>query len=165
LFTPTDEKAYVMRILPRGAALVLATTVGVGILPATPAAADPATDLMQAVISARGSARCAPLQQDPLIEHAAEIVNRSTFDYLNHTAQNVPLDDPHPTALVKDLGIAGTKSYSLQGAGQDEGNAVRGLLLQGYNVIPDCSYTGIGASRLYEPDSGFYLVVVVLVGS
>jgi hypothetical protein len=143
-------------------ALGLVMAVGVSTALAGPVAADPAPDLAQAVSSAR--ANCGPLAYDPRVEHAAEIVNRSTYDFLQHTAQNVPADDPHPTAIVKDLGIEGTKSYALQGAGQDEANAVRGLLLQGFNVIPDCGYTSIGASRLYEADSGYYLVVVILVG-
>jgi hypothetical protein len=138
--------------------------IGLGGFLAVPAAADPAPDLAQAVNSARGSAQCGSLRYDPRVEHAAEIINRSTYDYLNHTAQNVPADNPHPTAIVKDLGIEGTKSYALQGASQNEGDAIKGLLLQGYQVIPDCAYTDIGVSLLYEETSGFYLVVAVLVG-
>ena len=43
--------------------------------------------------------------------------------------------------------------------------AVKGVLLQGYNAIPDCSYTSFGASQLYEEQSGLVLVAVLLVGS
>ena len=91
-----------------GGALVLLTTVGASGLIPTLAAAEPASDVEQAVDSARGSAQCGPLRYDPRAEHAADIINRSTYVYLNHTAQNVPADDPHPTAIVKDLGIEGS---------------------------------------------------------
>jgi hypothetical protein len=148
----------------RRASLVLIAATGASGVLTVPAAADPAPDVAQAVASVRGAAPCGPLRYDPRVEHAAEIINRSTYDYLQHTAQNVPADDPHPTAIVKDLGIEGTKSYSLQGASQNLGDAIKGALLEGYNVIPDCGYTEFGTSLLQEPDTGYFLVVVVLVG-
>jgi hypothetical protein len=151
-----------MNVASRRTVMGLTMTVGVATALAVPAGADPAPDLARAVSAAHGN--CGPLAYDPRVERAADIVNRSTYDFLQHTAQNVPADDPHPTAIVKDLGIEGTKSYALQGAGQDEADAVRGLLLQGFNAIPDCGYTSVGTSRLYEPGSGYYLVVVVMVG-
>jgi hypothetical protein len=148
----------------RRAALVLMMTAAAAGLLCAPAAADPAPDFAQAVTSVRGAAQCGPLRYDPRVEHAAEIINRSTYDYLNHTAQNVPADDPHPTAIVKDLGIEGSKASSLQGASQNQGDAIKGALLEGYNVIPDCAYTDFGVSLLHETNTGYYLVVAVLVG-
>lgn len=127
------------------------------------AAADPAAGLADAVNSVRGSA-CGPLRYDPVVEQAAEIVNRSIYDYLNHTAENVPLDDPHPMALISDLGISATKAIALKGAGQQEADAIHGLLIQGYKDIPDCAYTAFGVSVLREPESGYTLTVAMLVG-
>ena len=143
----------------------LVPIVGVGALLASPTAADPAPEVAQAVVAARGSAPCGPLRYNPTVEHAAEIVNRSTYTYLNHTAENVPADDPHPTAIVKDLGMNASKVSSLQGAARDEADAIKGVLLEGRAAIPDCAYTDFGASVLHEEQSDFTLAVVVLVGT
>jgi hypothetical protein len=137
----------------------------VGVLIAPSAAAGAAPEVEQAVTSARGAAACGPLQYNPTVERAADIVNSSTLTYLNHNSENVPADDPHPTAIVKDLGINTDKVVSLQGAGHVEADAVKGLLLQGYKAIPDCSYTDFGVSLLHEEQSNLTLVAVVLVGS
>lgn len=136
-----------------------------GVLLAAPAAADPAPEVEQAVVAARSTASCGPLNYNPTVEHAADIVNRSTYTYLNHTAQNVPADDPHPTAIVKDLGITARNVLSLQGAGHTEVDAIKGVLLEGRNAIPDCSYTDFGVSLLHEEQSDYVLAVVVLVGT
>jgi len=149
-----------------GSAIVaLAPAIGVGTLLAPHAAGDPAPAVEQAVMAARGAASCGPLNYNPTVEHAADIVNRSTYTFLDHTAQNVPADDPHPTAIVKDLGIKTSKVSSLQGAAHTEGDAIKGVLLEGRNVIPDCSYTDFGVSLLYQPRLDFSLAVVVLVGT
>ncbi|MGJ6122371.1 hypothetical protein QN239_07325 [Mycolicibacterium sp. Y3] len=129
------------------------------------AATDPAPELVQAVLAERDGAACGPLNHNPTVEHAADIVNRSTFTYLDHSAQNVPADGPHPTAILKDLGIDTGKAISLQGAAHDEADAIKVLLLEGRDVIPDCSYTDFGVSHQYEPGSGYHLVVAVLVGT
>ncbi|CPS04365.1 Uncharacterised protein [Mycobacteroides abscessus subsp. massiliense] len=137
----------------------------VSVLFAPEAVADRAPVVEQAVSSARSAAPCGPLQYNPTVERAADIVNRSTYAFLNHTAENVPADEPHPTAIAKDLGIAGSKITSLQGAGHNEADALKGMLLEGRNDIPDCSYTEFGSSLLYEEQSGFTLIVVVLAGA
>jgi hypothetical protein len=143
----------------------LAPVLGLGALLAPPAAADPAPAVQQAVVDARGAASCGPLNYNPTVEHAADIVNRSTYTFLDHSAENVPADDPHPTAIVKDLGIKANKVSSFQGAAHNEADAVKGALLEGRNAIPDCSYTDFGVSLLFEPQSDFTLAVVVLVGT
>ncbi|TDZ44033.1 hypothetical protein CCUG63695_04025 [Mycobacteroides franklinii] len=137
----------------------------VSVLFAPPAVADRALVVEQAVSSARSAAQCGPLRYNPTVERAADIVNRSTYAFLNHTAENVPADEPHPTAIAKDLGIAGSKVTSLQGAGHNEADALKGVLLEGRDDIPDCSYTEFGSSLLYEEQSGFTLIVVVLAGA
>nr|WP_155920501.1 MULTISPECIES: hypothetical protein [unclassified Mycolicibacterium] len=138
--------------------------LGVGAVFVVPAAADAAPEVAQAVSAAREGASCGPLKYNPAVEHAADIVNRSTFTFLSHTSENVPIDEPHPVAVTRDLGIDADKVMSLQGAGQDEGKAIKGLLIQGRDAIPDCSYTDFGVSHLYESASGYHLVVAVLVG-
>ncbi len=128
------------------------------------AVADPHQALAEVINSARTTAPCGALNYDPKAELAAEIVNRSTRDYLNHTAENVPADKPEPTAIAKDVGITGTKVISLQGAGKVEGDAIRGVLIEGYKALPDCAYTNYGVSMLNDPESGYSLAVVVMVG-
>ena len=120
------------------------------VLLAPNAVAQPAPELAQVVTAVRSSSSCPPLKYNATVEHAAEIVNQSTYAYLNHTAENVPADDPHPTAIVKDLGINSSRVLSLQGAAHDEAGAIKGVLLEGRNAIPDCSYTDFGVSlRIY----------------
>jgi hypothetical protein len=126
--------------------------------------AAPSDVLAQAVASSR-AAPCGPLQRDPLVDHAAEIINQSTYTYLNHTAENVPADDGHPTAITKDVGIHGEKVTALRGGAHDTTSAIKGALLQGYSALPDCSYSRFGTSILYEEESDYVLAVVVLVGA
>ena len=144
------------------AAATIITAMGAGLLLASPVSADPAPNLTAAVAAVRAGANCGPLQYDPMVEHAAEIVNRSTDDYINQTARNVPVSDPLP--VVKDVGATGGKARSLQGAGNNDGDAIKGLLLEGYAAIPDCSYTSFGASMLWNAGAGKSIAVVVLVG-
>lgn len=125
-----------------------------------------------AVLSRLGSARCgrpsrrsAPLRHNPAVEHAADIINRSTHSYLNHTAENVPADEPHQKAIVRDLGIEATRTASFQGAGRNVADATKGMLLEGRDAFPDCAYTDFGVSSLYEEQSDFTFVAVVLVAT
>jgi hypothetical protein len=153
--------------LPPGGRTIAAvvSAVSAAAVLAPPAVADPAPEIQQAVVAVRSSASCGPLNYNPTVEHAADIINRSTYTYLNHTAQNVPADDPHPTAIVKDLGINARNVLSLQGAGHSEADAIKGVLLEGRAAIPDCSYTDFGVSLLHEEQTDFTLAVVVLVGA
>lgn len=137
-------------------------TVVVGVALAGPASADPSPAVADAIAAARTGAPCAALRYDPTVEHAADIVNRSTYTYLNHTAENIPADGLHPTSILHDLGIDTGKALALQGAARNGADAVKGVLLQGRNAIPDCAYTAFGVSVLREEQSGFTLAVVVL---
>ena len=145
-----------------GGALV--SLVGLNALLAPPVSAEPAPELQQVIVAVRNSSSCQPLTYNPTVEHAADIVNRSTYTYLNHTAENVPADEQHPTAILNDLGIKANKVLSLQGAAHNEADAIKGVLLEGRNAIPDCSYTDFGVSLLNEGQSDFILAVIVLVG-
>lgn len=158
------EYRHQLSVTYRGVlAVIVAILTGLSL--AGPAAAEPAPEVQQAVAAARGAASCGSLRYNPTVEQAADIVNRSTYAYLDHTAENVPADDPHPTAIIKDLGINAGHVYSLQGAARNETDAIKGLLLEGRKVIPDCSYTDFGVSLLHEEQSGYILAVVVLVGT
>lgn len=126
--------------------------------------AAPAIGIEQAVVEARGNPGCGTLHHNDTVEQAADIVNRSTYDYLSHRTGDVPADERNPTAILKDLGITTTQAISLQGAAKSEADAIKGALLQGYKAIPDCTYSEIGTSRLYEEQSGYVLVVIILVG-
>jgi hypothetical protein len=147
---------------PVAAALVMLTT-GAGAVLAPSAASGHAVKAEQAVATARGSTSCAPLQYNSTVEHAADIINQSTLKYLNHTAKDVPVDNPNTAAIMKDLGVETAKVIPLQGAAYSESDAIKGVLLEGREAIPDCSYTDFGVSRLYEPESRYTLVVVVLM--
>lgn len=144
-------------------ALIAASALSIALAPA--AFAQPAPEIAQAVTTVRASSSCPALRYNPTVEHAAEIVNQSTYTYLNHTAENVPADDPHPTAILKDLGINATSSLALQGAAHDEAGAIKGVLLEGRRAIPDCAYTDFGVSLLREAQTDFILAVVILVGT
>ncbi|WP_425436902.1 hypothetical protein [Mycobacterium palustre] len=173
-----------------GATLVaLAATLSSAVLCAPPSTADPSPALQQAVVSARSGTSCPPLRYDPIVEHAAEIVNHSTDAYVSHTTRNSPADSPTGALpILKDLGSSAGKSWSLQGAGHDsDADAIKGAILEGttqgagvsLNVSPgvfktledtgpaplaNCSYTDFGVSLLHNADTGLSLAVVVLAG-
>lgn len=136
----------------------------VGALAVPAAVAGAATEIDQAVTVARGASSCGPLRHNAAVEKAADIVNRSTRAYLSHSSFDVPADDPQPTAILRDLGIQTGNMISLQGTGRTTADAIKAALLQGYKAIPDCSYTDIGSSLLLEEQSGYVLVVAILVG-
>lgn len=143
------------------AAAVLSVCAGsVSLAPA--AVANMADDVRAAVMSVR-QASCGALRSDPIVEHAAEIVNRSTDRWLDHTGRAVPVPDPLP--VLKDLGYAGGRAMHVQGAGDTEAKAIAGLLLVGYDKIPECSYTDYGVSVMQNQATGHYLTVVVLAGA
>ncbi|BCO60205.1 hypothetical protein MINTM008_01570 [Mycobacterium intracellulare] len=176
------------RKLAHRAAATVAATMAVSLLSTPPAGAEPITGLQQAVTAARGSTHCSPLRYDPVVERAAQIVNKSTDDYVSNRAKNVPADgvtDALP--ILKDLGSGATKAWSLQGAGHSsDADAIKSVLLEGNTpgagkdlrvssgnfkpleqagpaAFANCAYTDYGASLLHN-DMGFSLAVVVLAG-
>lgn len=148
----------VVRLPVRGLAVVVALSA----ITVAPAAADPDPGLASNIEQARGSAGCPALRYDQNVERAAGVVNRSSFGYLTHTAEDTPADGQDPIVIVNEFGVGASKAVTLQGAGEDPAIALRGLLLQGYRAIPDCSYTDFGVDSLFDPVTGFHLVVVVL---
>ncbi|MGV0870636.1 hypothetical protein [Mycolicibacterium sp. XJ879] len=106
---------------------------------------------------------CAPLRSDPLVEQAAEIVNRSTDKWLDHTGRAVPVPEPLP--ILKDLGYGGGRAVQIEGAGDTDAQAIAGLLIIGSDILPDCSYTDYGVSLIQNERTGHYLTTVVLAGA
>lgn len=155
----------------RGPSLPAAVTVFcAGLALAPPAPADPAADVKDAIVSARSETSCAPLRYDPIVERAAQVFNRMTDDYLNHTATRVQNKDTRPGSIpdplpgLKDLGYVGTKAYLIQGAHHSDALAIKGALLQGYaaSKISDCSFTDFGADMRRNERTGYNVVSVVL---
>jgi hypothetical protein len=167
----------------------LLTTFGGGVLLAPLAAAEPSATLKEAVVSARSATQCPPMRYDPVDEHAADIVNRSTDAYVSHKTRNSPADGPTDALpILKDLGSGAGKSWSLQGAGHNgDGDAIKGVILEGttpgagksLNVSPgvfktleevgppafsNCGYTDFGVSLIHNADTGLSLAVVVMAG-
>ncbi len=139
--------------------IMVAPIAAASVLIAPPAAADSAASLSAAVMSVR-SGSCEPLRSDPIAKQAAEVVNQSTDDWLNFTGRAAPVEDPLP--VMKDLGYGGNKGIVLQGAGRSDADAIKGLLIQGYLDIPDCSYAVYGASVVRNRITNYYLAALVL---
>lgn len=150
--------------------LVTVTVFSAGLALAPPAPADPVADVREAIMTARGETSCAPLRYDPLVEQAAEVFNRMSDDYLDHTATRVQNKDTRPGSIpdplpgLKDLGYAGTKAYLLQGAHHSDALAIKGAVLQGYasRKISDCSFTDFGADMRRNERTGYNVVSVIL---
>lgn len=149
-------------------AAAIVTVVPAGVALAPTAVADSAANLRNAVATARGGTSCGPFRPDPILDRVAEVINRSTDDYTNHNAAQVPIDDPIPG--LKALGYGGNKAAVLRGAGKTEADAIRGALTEGSAVIhgaaaiSDCSYKDFGASVRYNEMKGYYLTSSVLAG-
>lgn len=165
-----DEGRTRAQIL-RGPGLLVTVTVysaGLALAPAAPA--DPMADVKDAIASARSEMSCGPLRYHPIVEQAAEVFNRMTDDYLDHTATRVQNKDttpgsiPDPLPGLTDLGYAGTNAYLLQGAHRSDALAIKGTLLQGSasGKISDCSFLDFGADIRRNDRTGYTLVSVVL---
>lgn len=151
------------RRMPIRTAVVIALVFSGGIVLTPSALADSVANLKDAVASARGGTSCGPLSDNPVVEQAARIINQSTDDYVEHTARHVPITDPLPG--LKDLGYGGDKAVLLQGARPNEADAIKGMLLEGYAAIPDCSYTDFGVDVRRNETTGYSLISVVLAGA
>lgn len=138
--------------------VAIAVTI-VGVLTAPSAAADDADSLRSAVVSAR-PAGCAPLRSDPVIDQAAREINQTTDRWINNAARAVPETNALP--VLKDLGYGGTKASILSGAAASADNAIKATVIQGFKVLPDCSYTDFGVSTLYNAKKDMILTTVVL---
>jgi hypothetical protein len=144
-------------------AIALTTGIAVCFSQAPLATADFVDDLRDAVAQARQGSSCGALRSEPLADQTAAIAARSTDTYLDHKARVIPVSDPLP--ILKDLGLNAGKAKLLQGAGQNEADAIKAVLITGYKEIPDCSYTSYGMSTLPNSNTGgWFLSAVVLAG-
>jgi hypothetical protein len=140
-------------------AAIAFTTVSVSTAPL--AVAGTGDSLRAAVAAARGTS-CGALRYDPIVEQSAQKVNETTDKWINHASRAVPETNALP--LLKDLGYRGTKAAILSGASKTDGDAIKGLILQGHLTIPDCSYTDFGVGAMRNETKGMILTTVVLAG-
>lgn len=142
---------------------LLATAVSSTSLLAPSAVADATDDVSAAVVADRAGSSCAPLRADPVVNRVADVVNKSYSDWLDHKVNHAPIKDPRPG--LKELGYGGAKGVFVGGVSQDsEAEAIKATLLEGFDKIPDCSYTDYGVSLLRNENSGWYLIALVLAG-
>jgi|SRR6185312_9086687 len=146
-----------------GVGVVIMTVLSASVSPTPSALADSIDDLSTAVAAYRAGSSCAPLRRDPIADKVAEVINKSTSDWLDHTATHSPIEDPMPG--LKELGYHGGKSQLLAGTSRkSQGDANKGVLLEGYAAILDCSYTDVGFSTLLNERTGNMLSSAVLAG-
>lgn len=118
--------------------------------------ADAAANLKSLVDGARGG--CAPLQVDPVLTGVAQRANRETQQYKQNAARYEPFEDPMP--VLRELGYHTGKAKMLTGFGDEESAALRGVVLFGWESIPDCSYTRYGVDAL--AGDGYALATAIL---
>jgi hypothetical protein len=162
LFCPRPKPGQGGTMHTRSAARLIAMSALIGATAtvlAPAAMADPQSTLTRAVDSVRSGSRCPPLRSDPFVVRAAQMAMQATSDYISHRTAAVPTGDPMPA--LKTIGYTGTKAILLSGYGTDEADAIHGLLLEGRESIPNCSYTQYGVSATRD-DGGFNLTSVVL---
>lgn len=124
-----------------------------------PSAAADSTDLLRAAVAAARPAAC-PVRSDPVIDQAADEINKTTDRWINNTARAVPETNALP--ILKELGYGGSKASILSGASTSATNAIKATLIQGFQLLPDCSYKDYGVSTLYNAKKDMILTTVVL---
>ena len=142
------------------AAAVALAIVGVA---SSPVASADATDSFRAAVAAARPPACGPIRSDPLIDQVAIEINDSTDRWLNFESRAVPEGDAMP--LLQDAGYVGAiKARILSGSATNAGSSIKGALLQGLAILPDCSLTAYGVATKYNARKDVVLVTAVLVG-
>jgi hypothetical protein len=100
------------------------------------------------------------LQPDPVLTDVAQRANGETQSYMEHTARFEPFEDPMP--VLHDLGYNASKAKLVAGYGDVEAKAIHGVVVQGWEAIPDCTYTKYGLNVLANADKGYALAALVL---
>jgi hypothetical protein len=131
------------------------------VVPAPTAAADDTGNLKAQVDAARR--KCPPLQPDPVLDGVAQRANHESQSYIEHTARFVPFEDPMP--VLHELGYPASKAKLIPGYGDVEAKAIHGVTVQGWQAIPDCSYTNYGLNVLTNANGGYVLAALVLAGN
>ncbi len=153
--------------------LVAAVIAGACVSNSPVCVADPAGAVAAAMTSARAGTKCPPLRHNATVQQAAEVFNKLSDDYLNHTATRIPAgkeapgDKIDPMPGLKTLGYPGKKAILLQGANQAETLAIKGALLEGAasQAFSDCSYTEFGAATVRNERTGYALVALLLAAA
>jgi hypothetical protein len=155
-------------------ACVAPILAGLAVSVAPVSAAEPTAELKSSVDSARGTS-CPALRSDPILNQVAQRANLSTDSFIGFTSRSQPLGSPNadPMPALHELGYPATKAKLLAGYGDPavEGygdiaaKASYGAVLQGYEAIPDCSYTSIGVDLLTNPSKGYALATVILAAT
>lgn len=157
----SSERTRLLSTSRGGAVVVLASVIASA--PVSPTAgADPLDDNVQAAVIAARAGACTALKPNPVVRQAAADINRSTDKWVNFDSRARPTPDALP--VLKDLGYGGTKAFPIYGAAPDIAIAIKAAVLQGFAVIPDCSYTDVGANALWNDSKQEYFVTVVLAG-
>lgn len=141
---------------------VAATALTIVSVAMAPSAAADANDSLRAAVAAARPSSCPALRSVPVVDEAAREINLTTDSYINQTARTVPETDAVP--VLKDLGYPANKAYILSGSAHGAGNSIKATLLQGFNKLPDCSYTDFGVDTMYNAKKDVVLVTVVLAG-
>lgn len=145
------------------AAVVILTVSSAAVSLAPSAIADPVVDLSSAVAAYRAGSSCGPLRRDPIADKVAEFVNKSTSDWLDHTATQLPIEDPLPG--LKEFGYHGSKAHLLAGTSRkSQSDSIKAVVLEGYAALLDCSFTDVGFSTLLNERTGNILSAAVLAG-
>ncbi|QEN12952.1 hypothetical protein ACRDU6_09935 [Mycolicibacterium sp. ELW1] len=97
-----------------------------------------------------------------MLDDVAHRANTETQAYIQHTARFTPFEDPIP--VLRELGYATGRAKMLSGYGDTSPRAIHGLITQGWDSIPDCTYTKYGLDLLVDADAGYALAVVILAG-
>lgn len=155
------------------AGVLSALTAGLMAIVLAPAsAADHTTELRSAIAAARGA--CPPLQADAVLDSLALRANSEMQSYAQHTARFIPFETPQLLPILREMDYAAGKAKLLVGYGDSvprrsapptrEGKAILGVVTEGYEFIPDCTYTKFGASAIENRSEGYVLAVSVLAG-
>lgn len=140
---------------------MITAVLAVSLAPAS--AADATAELRSQVDAARGG--CPPLQSDPVLNDVAQRANGETQSYIEHTARFEPFEDPMP--VLRDLGYKAGKAKLIPGYADTEAKATHGVIVHGWQAIPDCTYTKYGVNVLENPQGlhgGYVLAALVLAG-
>lgn len=151
-------------IVASGGVLVIIGALAAALVFSSTARAAPSAEVAQAIAASRGQGDCGPMALDPAVDQAAELINQSTYDYLNHIGSNVPIDDAAPVSITKSMGIPGEHVIVLRGAAPELATSLKMALLQGRTALGDCAYTRVGTSLLTDEHAGRVLVTIVMVG-
>ncbi|WP_157888901.1 hypothetical protein [Mycolicibacterium fortuitum] len=146
----------ILRSQRRAASTVLA--LGLAALSCAPHSTADTSTLRSAVDGARPP--CPAFESDPILDGVASRANTETRAFKEHRARFVPFEDPMP--VLQTLGYPAGKAKLIPGYGDTEEKAVRGVMVHGWEAIPDCTYTKYGVNVL--PGDGYVLTALILVG-